>query len=149
MNSRLAVVILATTIAAIAAACGGGGGSSDSNSGSGSGSASGAAATSFDLVASDSGGVNFFEYKGKKEPNLVVKAGSEITVNVTNKGKAIHNMRVAGVDGAFNTGDDFVSKPETINAGGKATLAFKIDKAGSYRFHCDFHPESAGTISVQ
>ena len=131
----------ASLVLAFSAACGGG--SSDSSS------SSAAPATSFDLVASDSGSKNFFEFKGKKQPNLVVKAGTEVTVSVTNKGKAIHNMRVAGVDGSFNTADDFVSTPQTINAGGKATLAFKVDKTGSYKFHCDFHPERTGTITVQ
>lgn len=134
-------LLSAGLVLAFSAACGGG--SSDS------GSASAAPATSFDLVASDSGSTNFFEFKGKKQPNLVVKAGTEVTVSVTNKGKAIHNLRIAGVDNAFNTSDDFVSKPDKISAGGKASLAFKIEKPGSYKFHCDFHPESTGTITVQ
>ncbi len=131
----------AAFVLAFAASCGGGG--------SGSGSASAAPATSFNLVASDSGSVNFFEFKGKKKPNLVVKASTEVTVNVNNKGKAIHNMRIAGVDGSYNTSDDFVSKPDNIPAGGKATVTFKIEKPGTYSFHCDFHPESTGTITVE
>ena len=141
LKSVLVWVVGGAILLAVSVACGGGS--------SGSSSASAAPATSFDLVASDSGSKNFFEFKGKKQPNLVVKAGTEVTVSVTNKGKAIHNMRIAGVDGSFNTADDFVSKPETINAGGKATLAFKVDKPGSYKFHCDFHPDSTGTITVQ
>ena len=127
-------------VLAFSAACGGG--SSDS------GSASAEPATSFDLVASDSGSTNFFEFKGKKQPNLVVKASTDVTVSVTNKGKAIHNLRIAGADDAFNTSDDFVSKPNNIPAGGKASLTFKIDKPGTYKFRCDFHPDSTGTVTV-
>jgi plastocyanin len=125
---------------ALTSACGGG---SDSSS------ASAAPATSFDLVVSDSGSTNFFELKGKKQPNLVVKAGTDISVSVTNKGKAIHNMRVAGADNAFNTGDDFVSTPENISPGAKATLTFKVSQPGTYKFRCDFHPDSTGTITAQ
>jgi len=127
-------------VLAFSAACGGG--RSDSNS------SSAAPATSFDLVASDSGSTNFFEFKGKKQPNLVVKSGTDVTVNVTNKGKAVHNMRIAGLDDAYNTSDDFVSKPATIPAGSKGGLTFKIDRPGTYKFHCDFHPDSTGTVTV-
>ena len=137
MRNRLLLMIAAMTLSMLAVwACGG------ENAGQGAGSVP--VSGSIELATGD----NYFQYKGKKQPNIVVQAGSEITVNLTNKGTAIHNMRVAGLDDSFNSSDDFISKPTTLNAGEKGTLTFKFARAGTYRFHCDFHPESTGTITV-
>ncbi len=90
-------------------------------------------------------GDNFFDPKV-----LSVPAGQKVVVSLVNSGKAIHNMRIAGVDGRYDTGDDFISNPETFRSGVKGTLTFTFDKAGTFNFRCDFHPvEMTGTITAR
>ena len=82
---------------------------------------------------------------------LTVKAGESVTINLTNDGVAIHNMRIAGSDGSYNTGDDAVSDPQLVNAGETAKVSWTAPgQAGEIKFQCDFHqPAMAGTITVQ
>jgi plastocyanin len=91
-------------------------------------------------------GDNFFD------PNEVtVAAGATVTFNLTNEGIAIHNMRVAGLDGEYSTDDDAVSDPGLVMGGGTATVTWTApDQVGEIIFRCDFHPiEMIGTITVQ
>ncbi len=82
--------------------------------------------------------------------NLKVPLNEATTIEITNEGVAIHNMRIAGPDGEFNTDDDIVSDPELITAGTTGTLEFAPTLAGTYTFRCDFHPtEQGGVIVVQ
>jgi hypothetical protein len=37
-------------------------------------------------------GDNFFQNAGQKEPTIPVTAGQEVTINVNNKGQALHNV---------------------------------------------------------
>src|SRR5574341_1514330 len=88
----------------------------------------------------------------KFDPTAVnVNAGASVTFNLTNKGAAIHNMRVAGPDGSYNTGDDAVSDPQLVSGGQTATLSWDAPSdAGEIIFQCDFHPtDMKGTITVQ
>lgn len=103
--------------------------------------------TSFDISAGD----NFFEYGGEKKPTLSVPAGKKITINITNDGTAIHNMRFAGDDNKYDSSDDAVSDPTLVSAGQKATITFTApSQAGTYDFRCDFHPtDSVGKIEVK
>ena len=89
-------------------------------------------------------GDNFFS------PNTLVAAvGQKVIINLTNKGQAIHNMRQAGADGQYNSGDDAVSNPDVMPPGATATLEITIDQAGTFPFHCDFHPtQMTGTLTV-
>ncbi|HWO93415.1 MAG TPA: cupredoxin domain-containing protein [Dehalococcoidia bacterium] len=89
-------------------------------------------------------GDNFFE------PNRIgVPVGQQVTVNLTNDGQAIHNMRIAGPDGEYDTDDDVVSDPDTVRPGEEATLTFTANEDGTIDFRCDFHPtEMTGTIVV-
>lgn len=97
--------------------------------------------TTFDIVMKD----NTFD-----PAEIVVAAGEEITVNLVNDGQAIHDMRIAGVDGDYDTDDDFVSDPDLMRGGEEGTLVFTFDEAGQYNFRCDFHPtEMTGTIEVE
>ena len=83
---------------------------------------------------------------------LTVKAGASVTFNLKNEGVAIHNMRIAGPDGKFNTGDDAVSDPNLIAGGGTAKLNWTAPaQAGQIKFQCDFHVSvgMVGTITVQ
>jgi len=96
-------------------------------------------------------GDNFFELDGEKNPTLSIAAGSDVTINLENKGTAIHNMRFGGEDSQYNTGDDAVSDPTLVSAGQKATLKFTAPaKAGKYIYQCDFHTtDMKGEIDVQ
>ena len=90
-------------------------------------------------------GDNFFTLN-----NLKVPLNETTTIEITNEGAAIHNMRIAGPDGEFNTDDDSVSDPDLIQGGESAVLEFAPTLAGTYTFRCDFHPsEQGGVIVVQ
>ena len=83
---------------------------------------------------------------------LTVKAGESVTINLTNDGVAIHNMRIAGADGSYQTDDDAVSDPAIVNAGGTATVNWTApDAPGEMKFQCDFHVAlgMVGTITVE
>ena len=86
-------------------------------------------------------GDNFFSFEGQQEPTIPVTAAKETTIDLTNSGVAIHNMRIAGVDNTYNSDDDFVSDPELFSGGDTGKITFKIDQAGTYDFRCDFHPD--------
>ncbi len=84
-------------------------------------------------------GDNFFDLNGSRNPNLAVKAGTSVSVQLTNSGSAIHNMVIAGPDGAFGTDDDVISVPDAIKGGESGTLTFTL-AAGTFAYQCDFHP---------
>ena len=65
---------------------------------------------------------NFFQLGDQQNPTLSVKVGQAVKVNLTNKGTAPHNMRTAGEDGNYTSGDDDVSNPNPVPAGATATL---------------------------
>ena len=90
---------------------------------------------------------NFFEPK-----DLTVKAGASVTFDLKNEGVAPHNMRIAGADGSYNTGDDAVSDPQLVNAGETAKVSWTAPgQAGEIKFQCDFHVAlgMVGTITVE
>ena len=90
---------------------------------------------------------NFFEPK-----ELTVKAGASVTFELKNDGVAPHNMRIAGLDGSYNTGDDAVSDPALVNVGGSGTLTWTAPaQTGQMKFQCDFHVSLGmiGTITVE
>lgn len=94
-------------------------------------------------------GDNFFQLDSQQNPEIDVAAGTAITATLNNTGTAIHNMRIAGPDGEYNTDDDIVSDPDTITAGTQATIAFTLT-AGTYNYQCDFHPtQMKGTVVAQ
>ena len=129
---------LIISIALLAAACGGG----DNDDGN-------AGPVSFDLSQGDTiepEVTNFFELN-----EFTVSPGQEVTFNITNDGVAIHNMRVDGGDGEYDTDDDTVSDPDLFEAGDTGTLVWTApDEAGEIIFRCDFHPlEMVGAISVE
>lgn len=138
------------------AACGGGGeegtktqtpsGTTSAATGTPGGGGAGGEVT-LDISMGD----NFFELDGEKNPTLTIPASSKVTINLENKGTAIHNMRFGGEDKQYNTGDDAVSDPTLVTAGQKATLKFTAPaKAGKYIYQCDFHPtDMKGEIEVQ
>lgn len=91
-------------------------------------------------------GDNFFE-----PAEFTVPAGATVTFNLANEGAAIHNMRVAGEDGEYNSADDAVSDPDLVSGGAEAVLEWTApDDPGEVPFQCDFHPtDMLGTITVE
>lgn len=145
--------LLILSIALLAAAC-----SSDSGDGDGetpaadetsADGADNAGPVSFDISMGDTiepAVTNFFELN-----EFTVSPGQEATFNITNDGIAIHNMRIDGGDGEYDTDDDTVSDPELFQAGDAGALVWTApDEPGEIIFRCDFHPlDMIGTISVE
>ncbi|SRR6266542_924623 len=67
-----------------------------------------------------------------------------ITIRVTNSDSQQHNLRIAGLDGEYETMDDAVTDPEALQPGESGELIFAPQVAGNYTFRCDFHPASMG-----
>lgn len=99
-----------------------------------------------DVTFDVSMGDNFFDPEG-----FTVPTGASVTFNLTNDGSAIHNMRVAGPDGDYNTEDDAVSEEELVSPGDPAVLEWTAPSdAGEIFFQCDLHPtDMLGTITVE
>ena len=138
----LLIGVLAGVLALTAAGCGGG----DDNEG-GSASATTAApettaAASETTAAAGGGTENEIKLvaQGFKfdKTSLDLKAGSSYTVEVTNGDSAEHSFtfEAASVDQDVEGNED-------------ATVTFTAPAAGSYEFHCKYHPTAMkGTITV-
>lgn len=99
------------------------------------------AKTSWDVKMGD----NFFDPK-----QIAVPVGQQARIALKNEGSAIHNMRIAGPDGRYDTSDDAASQPESIRAGQSGALTVTFQQAGTFNFRCDFHPtDMTGTITAQ
>ena len=96
-----------------------------------------------DGVLQTAAGDNFYTLN-----NLKVSLNETTTIEIVNEGAAIHNMRIAGPDGEFNTDDDSVSDPELISGGATGVLEFTPTLAGTYTFRCDFHTTEQGGVIV-
>jgi plastocyanin len=98
-----------------------------------------------DVTFEVSMGDNFFE-----PSELEVEAGQMFRINLTNDGDFIHNLRIAGADGEYETGDDLVSTPEFQRSGETGELVGQIDEPGVYSFRSDSQStEMVGTITVK
>ncbi len=94
-------------------------------------------------------GDNFFDLGGSVNPTLEIAAGDTVNFTVPNTGVAIHNLRIAGPDGQYNTDDDFVSDPNLILGSAQGTLEFTFGEAATFPYQCDFHPlEMLGEVTV-
>jgi len=89
-------------------------------------------------------GDNFF---GANE--LTISAGQPVTISLKNDGRFVHNLRIAGADGQYDTSDDLVSEPDVMKSGDEGSLTVSLEQ-GLYVFRCDFHPiEMVGQIAAQ
>ncbi len=139
-RARLTFVFaLLGAIALVAAGCGG----DDEGSGGGGATTTGAAAAATTTTGAAAGG-------GEQEIKLVAKditwdtdslelqAGTEYTVEVDNQDSVEHNFTFA--EGNAN---------KDVEGGEDTTVAFTAPAAGSYEFHCKYHPAAMkGTVTV-
>lgn len=149
-RARLALLagVAALGLALLAAACGGGGdGETDKTPAGNTTTTAGGGPVTVSWAMGD----NFFEADSEKNPTVEVTAGASVTINLENKGTAIHNMRFAGEDNKYNTSDDAASEPALFNAADKGTITFTAPtKPGTYDYQCDFHPtDMKGKIVVK
>src|SRR3990172_3086614 len=84
---------------------------------------------------------------------LTIAANTEVVIQLTNSGLAVHNVDVA-VGGSFpagicEKGDPGCSDPANMRGGQSGTLTLNLSP-GTYDFRCDFHvAEMTGTITAQ
>ena len=101
----------------------------------------GGAGATLELTVGD----NFY-----KPNEFRVRAGQQVTLNVTNKGQAVHTVRLAGPDNRYETDDDTQIDPPMIKPTQTVSLVWTApNKTGAYNFRCDYHPEETGTITVE
>jgi plastocyanin len=136
---RLRSIILPALVAVVVAAAlllaGCGGGSSTSTGSpakSGGGSATGTGATSAPLSGHVKIDISNFMYSPAV---LEVEVGSTITI--TNEDETEHTA-TSNTEGVFDTG--------TLKKG--QSTSFKVNKVGSFSYHCSFHAFMHGTIEV-
>ncbi len=97
---------------------------------------------------------NVFVFNGEENPTLTAAAGQDVTLNLSNTGKALHNMHIApGGDFASAfcsaTGENPCSDPARISGGKDGTITFNLP-AGAYTYRCDFHTTTMfGDINIQ
>ncbi len=79
------------------------------------------------------------------EPATVtIKAGQEVEITFKNVGTTVHNIIVQSKD---QVGQDFNSDI-AVNAGQESKFKVKIDKPGTYKMTCTYHPEMTGELKV-
>ncbi|HZA20907.1 MAG TPA: cupredoxin domain-containing protein [Actinomycetota bacterium] len=120
MLTRRGAGVALVAIALILGACGG----DDDGGGDGGGGSE-----TLDVTARD------FEFA---ETSLSVPAGEEVEVQFTNEGEAEHSFTV----------EDLEVEVEA-DGGESATTTFTAD-AGTYEFHCEYHPDQmTGELTVE
>ena len=139
-RSRL-IALLALALSALLVlsfACGGG---DDDDGADGTGNGGNGEEVTFDVEMTD---------EAYTPSDFTVARGAQVTLNLTNAGMAIHNVRIAGEDDEYNTADDAVSDPDLITGGDTGTVKWTApNKAGEYKYQCDIHPNLGGIITVE
>ena len=77
--------------------------------------------------------------------NVTIKAGREYEFDFTNKGTTVHNYIINSKDAA---GQDFTSDI-AVNSNQESKFKVKIDKPGTYKVTCTYHPEMVGEVKVE
>jgi uncharacterized cupredoxin-like copper-binding protein len=144
----VAVVGVIVLIIVLVAQGGGSGSASDDGATPGPDPRVGTAtpAASFTIEAGDAGQATGTYF----EPRVVsARAGEVVEIIVKNVGSVAHNLRVSGLDKEYDTTDDWLVTPGTLQPGDEGRLLLKINQAGQYPFRCDFHPiEQVGTLNL-
>jgi plastocyanin len=134
----MVIGVLVGVLALAAAGCGGG-----SDDGGGSASAAPTTAAETTTTAGGGGGgeteiqLMASDFKFDKT-SLDMQSGSQVKVELRNQGQAEHNFTFteAGAN-------------QDVEAGEDATATFTAPAAGSYQFHCKYHPsQMKGTVTV-
>lgn len=81
--------------------------------------------------------------------SIEVNAGETVKLVVRNTGSLSHSVRMAGADGRYGTGDDYVSNPEKIEPGAEATIVVIFEKPGRVDFSDPTAGGASGTIVVK
>jgi plastocyanin len=119
------LLIGCVVLASVTGACGGG---SDNNATSATTTSSASGGTTVALVAS---GFAF------DKTDLTAKAGETVTFELRNADGTKHNLTIADL------------KVNTDVEAGKTGRATATPKAGTYEFHCEYHPDKMkGTLTV-
>jgi plastocyanin len=136
----LAMGVLVGVLALAAAGCGGG---NDNGDGASAAATTAAPATSApDTTAAGGGGDNELKLvaKGVKfdTTSFDLKAGSSYSLEVTNQDGVEHNFTFSAA-----------KADQDVEANEDAKVGFTAPAAGSYEFHCKYHPTvMKGTITV-
>lgn len=136
-------VVAVMLVAALAAGCGGRGAQQPAQPPQPAGEASPAAP-----AAQPPAGGNIVRIVMKDnvyEPATVtIKAGQEYEFVAPNEGTTVHNLIIQAKD---QVGQDFASDI-AVNAGQESKFKVKIDKEGTYKMVCTYHPEMVGEVKV-
>ncbi|HXG35611.1 MAG TPA: cupredoxin domain-containing protein, partial [Dehalococcoidia bacterium] len=83
-------------------------------------------------------------------PNVLsIQVNETVKINVKNAGQVTHNLRLAGVDGAYGSTDDFVTSPLLLEPGEEGFVVVRFDQPGQYFFRCDIHAQvQTGVLNV-
>ncbi len=140
------VWLVALVLAAVVVAGCGGGGSSSSSQSSSSSSPSPASSPAASGGASSGSVIKVIGKDNLFEPvNVTIKAGQEYEFEFDNEGTTVHNYIINSKDQA---GQDFASDI-AVNGGQESKFKVRIDKAGTYKVTCTYHPEMVGEVKVE
>jgi cytochrome c oxidase subunit II len=138
-RARLTFVFaLLGAIALVAAGCGG----DDEGSGGGGATTTGAAAAATTTTGAAGGGGQEIKLVAKDTTwdtdTLDMQAGTEYTVEVDNQDTIEHNFTFADASANMD-----------VEGGEDIKVTFTAPAAGSYEFHCKYHPAAMkGTVTV-
>lgn len=110
----------------------GSGGTDKIGSGGGAGSSSSSSTTASSPVAADKVSITNFAYNSD---NITVKKGTAVTW--TNEDSAQHTVTI-----------DTGTGPHSQPLGKGDTYTYTFNEAGTYKYHCAFHPGMTATVTV-
>ena len=139
MRRRGGIVIGVLVGVLVLAAAGCGGGSDD---GGGASAAPTTAAETTTTAGGGGGGGTEIQLVASNfkfdKTSLDMQSGSQVKVELRNQGQAEHNFTFTEAGAS-----------QDVEAGEDATATFTAPAAGSYQFHCKYHPsQMKGTVTV-
>jgi plastocyanin len=146
MRSALLVTVV-LLVAALAAGCGGRGTEQPQQPAAQPSPEASPAAPGASPAAPAAGGetITILGKDNLYEPATVtISAGKEYEFVFKNEGTTVHNLIIQAKDAA---GTDFASDI-AVNAGQDSKFKVKIDKEGTYKMVCTYHPEMVGELKV-
>jgi plastocyanin len=87
--------------------------------------------------------------QGFEPKSITVQRGQTVHLTFVNKGKDMHNLRVAG-GAQFTSAGDLVLGNPVVMPGQSATGEWQApSQAGRRLFRCDVHPNHTGVITIR